>query len=365
MEQVEIREPTYDITFYILFNDKERTISFLNAIYDFQGNHKIKDVNISNPKNVDFGEFKEGDVFGIGKTLIFDIKCYDVAGRYFIIEMQKAFTPSFFERVILYGARQLVNSANALFQSRKIQYEKDQKEYGKKYAISQRAKNAPFYSSVPPVRVLSILDYKAFKDHQDCFSSYQILRTKKGDNQDNIIGSNILSWDFVELPKFEIQKENLNTLQNRWLYLLTRRDYETVELTPEVTGDDTILIEAYRRLSRLSMQEREGLEEFQKNCLDSEAILDASFNAGKRKGRESAFIEQKYKKYIKRIYNSYRCKNSDFEEIVKKAKNKTGINDDTIDTITKYSTNNPDEEKLSKIFVEQLVNKKIKIEKGY
>ena len=170
----------------------------MNAIYDFQGNHKIKDVNISNPKNVDFGEFKEGDVFGIGKTLIFDIKCYDVAGRYFIIEMQKAFTPSFFERVILYGARQLVNSANALFQSRKIQYEKDQKEYGKKYAISQRAKNAPFYSSVPPVRVLSILDYKAFKDHQDCFSSYQILRTKKGDNQDNIIGSNILSWDFVE-----------------------------------------------------------------------------------------------------------------------------------------------------------------------
>ena len=83
--KVKIHDPKYDSTFKILFGEsKERTTSFLNAVYNLTGPDEIEKIEI------EFASVIDPEIKDTGKTVIFDVKCYDRSGRYFIIEMQKA-----------------------------------------------------------------------------------------------------------------------------------------------------------------------------------------------------------------------------------------------------------------------------------
>ena len=125
-----------------------------------------------------------------------------------------------------------------------------------------------FYKSIPQVRVLSILDYVQFKQYKDYAITYNIARTSDGE-----IGTNIISWDFIELPKFHIEESELRTTMDRWLYLLNRQDQEIVSLTENILGNDLGLISAYKRLSVLSKQE-EVLESDMKSAMDTQAYCE-------------------------------------------------------------------------------------------
>ena len=281
IEKVKMHDAKYDSTFKILFGgeSKERTISFLNAVYGFTGDHIIADVDI------EFASIVETEIRDLGKTVIFDVKCYDKAGRYFIIEMQKGSFEGYFERAIYYGSRQLVSAANTLWQNNKKQYELDIEEKGRGHAVNANAKPA-FYKSIPQVRVLSILDYVQFKQYKDYASTYNIARTSDGE-----IGTNIISWDFIELPKFHTQEPELRTTMDRWLYLLNRQDQEIVSLTENILGNDPGLISAYKRLSVLSKQEEEVLESDMKSAMDTQDYISTKFNEGLAEGEAKGKAE--------------------------------------------------------------------------
>ena len=285
IEKVKMHDAKYDSTFKILFGgeSKERTISFLNAVYGFTGEHIIADVDIG------FASIVETEIRDLGKTVIFDVKCYDKAGRYFIIEMQKGSFEGYFERAIYYGSRQLVSAANTLWQNNKKQYESDIEEKGREHAVNANAKPA-FYKSIPQVRVLSILDYVQFKQYKDYASTYNIARTSDGE-----IGTNIISWDFIELPKFHIEELELRTTMDRWLYLLNRQDQEIVSLTENILGNDPGLISAYKRLSVLSKQEEEVLESDMKSAMDTQSYISTKFNEGLEEGKAKGLEEGKAK----------------------------------------------------------------------
>ena len=269
IEKLMVHDPKFDTTFKVLFGEsKERTISFLNAVYNFTGDEAIIKVDI------EFTNVVDAEIKGLGRSVIFDIKCYDRSGRYFIIEMQKGTFDGYFERAIYYGARQLISAANILWQDNKEQYESDIEEKGREHAINANA-SASFYKSIPQVRVLSILDYTQFKDCKDYASSYNIARTSDGE-----IGSEIISWDFIELPKFHTQEPELKTTMDRWLYLLKRRESEVVELTENILGTDSGIASAYRRLASLTKEEQESLERDMKDILDWQAHVKSQLDEG-------------------------------------------------------------------------------------
>ena len=66
IEKVKMHDAKYDSTFKILFGgeSKERTISFLNAVYGFTGDHIIADVDI------EFASIVETEIRDLGKTVI-------------------------------------------------------------------------------------------------------------------------------------------------------------------------------------------------------------------------------------------------------------------------------------------------------
>ena len=183
VEKVKIHDAKFDSTFRILFGgeDKSRTISFLNAVYDLTGEDSITDVKIEFANNI------VPEIKGMGKGVVFDVTCYDKSGKYFIIEMQKASFSGYFERAIYYGSRQLVSAANILWQDNKKQYEQDVDLKGKENSINKNIGHI-FYSSLPKINVLSVLDYAYFDDYDDYLSSYEIRR-----KSDNALGSKILS----------------------------------------------------------------------------------------------------------------------------------------------------------------------------
>ena len=258
IEKLMVHDPKFDTTFKILFGEsKERTISFLNAVYNFTGDEAIIKVDI------EFTNVVDAEIKDLSRPVIFDIKCYDRSGKYFVIEMQKGTSDNYFERSIYYGSRQLVSAADMLWQNNKEQYESDIEEKGREQAINANA-SAAFFKNIPPqVRVLSILDHTQFKDCKDYASTYNITRTSDGE-----IGSEIISWDFIELPKFHTQEPELKTTLDRWLYLLKRRESEAVELTENILGTDPGIASAYRRLASLTKEEQESLERDMKDILD-------------------------------------------------------------------------------------------------
>ena len=277
-KEVEINDPKYDTTFKILFKDHTRMKSFLNAVYGFKGNQEIADIEILDTEMGDYGNFTEDNIRGPGKTLIFDIKCRDRAGQYFIIEMQRLATKDFLNRVIVYGARQLVNADHELFQTRKKEYENNKKKYGVDKAYRIRNKLPEYYNSIPPVRVLAILDYEGFPDTKDYFTQYEISR--KGQPLQT---RPLLSWDFIELPKFVSQfQDYCHTPIERWLYLLSRSDDEKIDLSLEnITGNDKIIIDAYKRLSNLTKKEREELDQYKEDLRTTSSFIATWHEEGK------------------------------------------------------------------------------------
>ena len=72
-----------DIAFRKIFGNENRNetlISFLNAVLDFHGDQRIKQVSILNP-------YQLPKLKG-GKVTIIDVKATDQVGRTYIIEMQ-------------------------------------------------------------------------------------------------------------------------------------------------------------------------------------------------------------------------------------------------------------------------------------
>ena len=82
-------------------------------------------VQVQTDVDIELASSVETEIRDLGEIVVFDVKCYDKASRYFIIEMQKGSFEGYFERAIYYGSRQLLSVANILWQNNKKQYELD------------------------------------------------------------------------------------------------------------------------------------------------------------------------------------------------------------------------------------------------
>ena len=161
--------------------NKDLLINFLNSLFD--GFQVIKDVKYLNSEHV-------GDVFAERKA-IFDVYCENEHGEKFIVEMQNAYQKYFKDRSLFYST----------------------------FPIREQApKGAEWNFQLEHVYTVALLNFdleeEAF-DKNDINHDVGLL-----DKKTFKVFNDKLSFKYVEIAKFNKTEAELDTLYDKWLYVL-------------------------------------------------------------------------------------------------------------------------------------------------
>ena len=172
-------DPTNDVGFKKVFSNAERLLDFLNSILRLPVGKRIK--------KLDFVPTEEIPDLGQGKRSLFDLKCQDESGNYFLIEMQCRRSPLFLKRMQYYGAHAYTSQ------------------------IGRGAKHA----GLLPVVVVAILKEAVFPPEIEVISYHRTLEEKTGQHH-----LRELSYVIVELEKFHKKEGQLQNFEDEWLFFL-------------------------------------------------------------------------------------------------------------------------------------------------
>lgn len=223
---------------------KEVLISFLNAVLDLDPSHAIVDVVILNPYQAPKTKFMH-------KSYV-DVKCVDVRGISYIVEMQVAYVAGFEKRVI-YNAS---------------------KTYSNQMLVGEA------YPKLNQVISINILVFTLFDDFKHYLSCHQI--------KEQITGNCYLDeirYYFIELPKFAKTADELETVIEKWVYFIKhtgRLDHVPAKL------DAPAFRKAFELANRANMtpMELENYEGSIMAMLDERGRIDGAFEKGEKKGKK-------------------------------------------------------------------------------
>ena len=242
-------DPKTDIAFKKIFGNeahKNVLIEFLNEMLELE--YPIADVTITN-------SYQSPTIFGLKETAL-DIKATDTEKRQFIIEMQVEKEAAFAKRALYYSSK----------------------------AYSQQLKKAEKYHQLKPVIFLGILDFTLF-EHGQPLSRHLILNTQNmaHDLKD-------LELNFIELPKFTLTENELETVTDKWIYFLQQApnlDHIPSNATTPALQQAYQIAEQHRwTAEELEAYEAQGLKLGKaRNALET-AHLD-----GKIEGKAEAMLE--------------------------------------------------------------------------
>ena len=235
-----------DRTFKKAFNpdtkNKVCLIALLNAVLEGEISLPIVDVQ-SRDK-----EFNDGS--NENRTTVFDLYCIDSAQRRFIIEVQLLMQENIVNRAIYYASQTVIA----------------QGERGQKYNYELK-----------PVVTVVFMEFNVFVD--DRYIRRAKLREINGASV-----SEVLSFAFVELPKFNKPLDQLETTLDRGLYAL--KNMKNMTQMPKQyanTAFELLFSSAY--LAKLSKEEQKMIDEAQKAKWDEYAINKAALDRGQNMAR--------------------------------------------------------------------------------
>ena len=161
--------------------NKDLLINFLNSLFD--GEQVIKDVRYLNSEHV-------GDVFAERKA-IFDVYCENEKGEKFIVEMQNAFQKYFKDRSLFYST----------------------------FPIREQApKGQDWNFKLAHVYTVALLNFD-FKE--EAFDQKEINHdVGLLDKKTFKVFNDKLSFKYIEIAKFNKSETELETLYDKWLYVL-------------------------------------------------------------------------------------------------------------------------------------------------
>ncbi|MDX2245873.1 MAG: Rpn family recombination-promoting nuclease/putative transposase [Bacteroidia bacterium] len=244
-----------DIAFRKVFgneNRKETLISFLNAVLDFHGDQRISQVTILNP-------YQLPKLKG-GKVTIIDVKATDQVGRTYIVEMQVGDIDGFEKRVLFYSSK----------------------------SYSDQIKRADFYRKLRPVIFIGILDF-VHTENKNYLSRSQIRDVETGEQT-----IRDMEFNFIELPKFKLELDELETLTEKWIYFI--KNAENLEVVPENINDEG-LKSAYEE-ANVQTWTQEELDAYEYAFMreeDERARLDKAKQDGKEENEINTILKLKAK----------------------------------------------------------------------
>ena len=250
-------DPKADLTFKKIFGEhKDLLISLLNALLPLADDEQIESVEYLSPELVP-------ETY-VGKNNIVDVRCRDVKGRQFIVEMQMLWTEAFKQRVLFNASKAFVR----------------QLDKKRKYELLQ------------PVYSLNLVNETFMKDYPDEFiHNYSVVHEF---HSDEIIEG--LHFTFVELPKFQAHSLKEKKMAVLWLRFLTEIDEQTKQ-APQELLDNPETRKALKAVEESAMTQNELLayEDFW-DKLGAERLLFVDSNRinreeGRAKGRAEGRAE--------------------------------------------------------------------------
>jgi len=249
-------DPKNDVAFRKIFgneNKKEILISFLNNILCFAGTDKeIIDITIQNPYQVP-------KLTGLKETIL-DIKAVDKRNIHYIIEMQVFHTAAFEKRVLYYVSK----------------------------AYSQQLDKAENYPKLNQVIFLGFLDFELFKEIPGYATRHLIL-------EENTNGHYFKDFElnFVELPKFTVELEQLKDIKEKWIYFV--KNAATMTMIPKELEAPLELKEAFEVANQMSWS-KEELDAYDTRGMliqDERGRVEYAHEDGLKKGLEKGKKEGK------------------------------------------------------------------------
>jgi predicted transposase/invertase (TIGR01784 family) len=244
-------DPKNDIAFKRIFGserNKDILIHFLNDMLIFKERQPIVEVT--------FLKTIQDPEIASKKQSIVDILCKDEAGHTYVVEMQVAKSKGFEKRAQYYAA---------------------------KAYISQMDKGDTKYYNLKEVIFLAIVDYVMFPDKKAYKSDHVILdkTSCEHDLKD-------FSFTFLELGKFNKDKDDLKTMIEKWSYYFKHADETSERELQEIFEQDVIIRKAYEELNRFSWNEEElrAYDQEIKRERDNEAVMDEKLYQAEIKGME-------------------------------------------------------------------------------
>ena len=254
-------DPKADLTFKKIFGEhKDLLISLLNALLPLADDEQIESAEYLSPELVP-------ETY-VGKNSIVDVRCRDVKGRQFIVEMQMLWTEAFKQRVLFNASKAFVR----------------QLDKKRKYELLQ------------PVYSLNLVNETFMKDYPDEFiHNYSVVHEF---HSDEIIEG--LHFTFVELPKFQAHSLKEKKMAVLWLRFLTEIDEQTKQ-APQELLDNPETCKALKAVEESAMTQNELLayEDFW-DKLGAERLLFVDSNRinreegrteGRAEGRAEGIIE--------------------------------------------------------------------------
>jgi predicted transposase/invertase (TIGR01784 family) len=237
--------PLTDFGFKRLFGsepNKSLLIDFLNQLLPQK--HQIKELSYSKneqmPENV------------VERKAIFDIFCESQTGEKFIVEVQKAKQNFFKDRSIYYST----------------------------FPIREQAKTGNWNFKLSAVYTIGILDF-IFDEHKN---DTDIIHTVRLKDQNDQVFYDKLTFIYIELPKFTKTAEELESRQEKWLYIF--RHLADLQNLPQALQDRIFkkLFDA-AEIAQFSPEEKKLYEESLKTYRDMQNIIDTAREEGREEGR--------------------------------------------------------------------------------
>ncbi|MFM2344359.1 MAG: hypothetical protein RLZZ210_969, partial [Pseudomonadota bacterium] len=234
-------------------SSKPYLLDFLNSI--LPEHHQVKSFEYGKNEHLGFTEFD--------RKAIVDIKCITNKGETIIIELQKA----------------------------KQNYFKDRSIYYASFPIVEQAKKRDWNYQLQAVYTIGILDF-IFNDDDD--DKNTVIHTVQLKNQENKVFYDKLTFIYLTMPNFNKQEEELETNQDKWLYLF--KNMAMCDDIPQVFQHNPVFTDVFEKskLIKLSHAEQEQYRESLKHHLDlyntfntaKEEAENIGFNKGYGKGLE-------------------------------------------------------------------------------
>lgn len=245
-------DPTNDWCFKHVFgevlseegNQNDFTRDLLNSLLELQNDEKIVEIRLDNNY---LSTGRKAD-----RGFITDVHCIDNKKRKFIVEMQVKDHTGWEERIQGYVAR----------------------DYGSQF---EKGEN---YENISPIRLLAITKFKMFKDENEDIP--YISHHKITEETTNKCVFNGMKWTIVELAKFNKGIDEINTQQDRWIFLLKNAKMLSEEEKKKLT-DDVIIKSACERIDRTTWSHEDKI--YYDRAEDRRKVENGSFAKERQEGR--------------------------------------------------------------------------------
>ncbi|MFA6885055.1 MAG: Rpn family recombination-promoting nuclease/putative transposase [Paludibacteraceae bacterium] len=240
-------DPKADLTFKKVFGEHpDLVMSFLNALLPLKADEDITEIEYLPAEMVPSNPLR--------KNSIVDVRCKDVRGRQFIVEMQMIWSPEFKQRVLFNASKAYVRQLSS----------------GEQYELLQ------------PVYSLNLVNETFEPDLADYYHYYQLVHDK--DSNKVIDGLHLV---FVELQKFTPSTLSQKKMQVLWLRYLTEINDKTRAVPTELAENPQIrkALDALEE-SAFTPEQLLGYDKFWDMVSTEKTIINSSLRKGIKQGEE-------------------------------------------------------------------------------